>query len=333
MADTFALSYDGSQSNMMKYPLWLQATGGDPAINYAGQDDRELLSALYPLGGPIGGLDLQMTQRAAGANFSVDISAGRAVIVGTSNTEQGTFMVRTTGVVNLATPTAPASGTRHHLVVAQILDKQAAGTLYGWQFHLVEDTGGGLPAAPASSLPMGVINIAAGAASVTNASIANTAPQVGGRRYYSSAILNASYAVASGATALAGLNHVASSDPDGLFTSSATGSFFTIPVRGRWEFQHRAVWGTAPAGGGEVIASGPLLNSSTTNFVGWDTRTAQVGVSNLTNVRDSAIFGAGDKLFFVTQVVAGPGSMTVFPSLGSNPLIVSGMYIRYLGGF
>lgn len=332
MADTFALSYDASQPNMMKYPLWLQATGGDPAINYAGQDDRELLSALYPIAGPIGPAEFTVTQRGAGANFSVDISAGRAVIIGTSNTEQGTFLVRTTGVVNLATPSAPGSGTRHHRIVAQILDKQAAGTLYGWQFHLVEDTGGGLPAAPASSLSLAQVDIAAGAASVVNASITTIAAQVGGRRYYASAALNASYTITSGGTALAGANYVADVDPDGLFTSSAGGSFFTIPCRGRWEFKQRSVWNAAP-GAGEVIASGPLLNSTTTNFVGWDTRTAQVTVANLTNVRDDYVFAAGDKIYFVSQVVAGPGSCTVVPALAGNALIKSGMSIRYLGGF
>jgi hypothetical protein len=316
---------------MVKYPLWLQATGGDPAINYAAQDDRELLSALFPKNGPIEGTDFLMTQRGAGANFSVDISAGRCAIVGSSNSEQGTALVRSTGVVNLTTPAAPGSGTRHHRVVAELLDKQAAGTLYGWQFHLVEDTGGGLPAAPASSCTLGQVNIAAGAASVTNASIANTSVQVAGRKYYASAVLNASYTINSGTNAVAGANYVASTDPDALFTSSSGGSFFTIPCRGRWEFRHRTVWNAAP-GAGEIIAAGPLLNSTTTNFVGWDTRTAQTVVANLTNIRDDAMFAAGDKIYFVSQVVAGPGSMTVVPALAGNALITSGMSIRYLSG-
>jgi hypothetical protein len=180
MADTFANSYDASQPNMIKYPQWLQATGGDAAINYAAQDDRELLSTLFPVGGPLTPADFQMTQRGAGANFSVDISAGRCAVVGTTSTEQGTFLTRTTGVVNLTTPSAPGSGaTRTHRVVAEILDKQAAGSLYGWRFHLLEDTGSGEPAAPASSFTLGTVSIAVGQGSVLNANITNQNQFVG----------------------------------------------------------------------------------------------------------------------------------------------------------
>jgi hypothetical protein len=115
-----------------------------------------------------------ITQRAAGANFSVDISAMGAAVQGTSISNQGSYFVLNTGTVNLSTPSAPASGTRTHRVVAQLLDKQATGTQYGWQFLLKEDTGTGLPALPANSVDLGRVSIAAGQASVQNANITQT---------------------------------------------------------------------------------------------------------------------------------------------------------------
>lgn len=330
MADSFAHSYDASQPNMVPYPLWLQAAGGDSAIVFAASDFRELIEATFPVDGPLLPTDFIMTQRGAGANFSVDISAGRGIVSGTDVPNQGKFSVKSTGVVNLTTPTAPVSGvTRHHRVVYEILDKQAAGSLYGWNFHLLEDTGGGSPPAPADSYTLGTVNIPVGAASVTNAMITNSSVQISGQPYYARAALNASYINTAGATRLAGANFVPVDDVNGLFTTSSGGSFFTIPVRGRWEFTHEIVWNGAPAAS-TVIACGPLLNSTTSNFLNVDSRLAMIGFANYTKVRDEAKFAAGDKIYFVTQ--AFNNDMTVAPSLASNPLTTSHMSIRYLSG-
>ena len=181
MADQFANSYDGSQPNMKKYPLYLQATGADPAITYAAQDFRDLVAAMAPYPGVMNADGFVCQTRGAGANFSVDITAGRALVAGSTSTTQANFLAKTTGVVNLTTPSAPGSGSpRLHKVVAEILDKQASGTLYGWRFHLIEDTvGGSLPATPASSIPLAQVSIAVGQSSVTTANITDLRPMVG----------------------------------------------------------------------------------------------------------------------------------------------------------
>lgn len=159
---------------MTDYPLWLQATGGDAAIPYGGSDDRSLIKAMYGQRGllfdPNG---FKLTQRGAGANYSVDIAPGAAVIGGDSVSNQGSFLVVSSGTVNLPTPSAPASGTRVHRVCAEILDKQSAGSAYGWQFHLQEDTGSGTPGIPASALDIGRVYISAGQGSVTNTNMSN----------------------------------------------------------------------------------------------------------------------------------------------------------------
>ncbi|MEU0469922.1 hypothetical protein ABZ215_38495 [Amycolatopsis sp. NPDC006131] len=171
MADQTVVST--ANAAMVDNPLYLQPVSGDSAILYSAQDFRRTVSSLFPRAGVLNP-SFTITQRSAGANFSIDISAFRAVIQGTSVTDQGSYITVSTGTVNLTTPSAPASGSRTHRVVAQILDKQATGTQYGWQFLLKEDTGSGVPALPANSIDLGRVSIAAGQASVQNAHITQT---------------------------------------------------------------------------------------------------------------------------------------------------------------
>lgn len=162
-------------------PLYMQPGVGDPAIQYTAQDDRaSLLSAVFSREGvlDVDAGQLKVTQRAAGANFSVDIAAGRAAINGDDVSDQGTYVVTNTATVNLATPVAPGSGTRVHRVIARVKDKLHNGTwtTYEWVLEILQDTGAGTPATPASAISLATVSIAAGAASVTNANITDTRP-------------------------------------------------------------------------------------------------------------------------------------------------------------
>ncbi len=173
MADTIVVSTVDSQ--MVDEPLWLQAIGGDAAVNYSAPDYRALMNAMWGSQGVVIGAypnSCQITQRGAGANFSVDVAAGFVVITGDDTAGQGKFLVESRGVVNVPTPAAPGSGTRVHRLVAQIRDKQALGTgTYDWIYWLREDTGSGTPAEPASAVTLATVLIAAGQASVLNANI------------------------------------------------------------------------------------------------------------------------------------------------------------------
>lgn len=168
MADIVVLST--ANAVMSDYPLLLQASGGDPAISYTGPDFRQLLDVVTQSGVCTMG-SFRVTQRGAGANLSVDVAAGQASILGTSVTRQGKFLADSTGVVNLATITVPGSGTRTHRVILRARDKQASGTAYGYSLEVLEDTGSGMPALPASSIDLASIAVPAGSASVTNAMI------------------------------------------------------------------------------------------------------------------------------------------------------------------
>lgn len=165
--------FANANAAMADYPLLIQATGGDAAISYTGPDFRQLIDVIAQSGVCTMGA-FRVTQRGAGANLSVDVAAGQAVIQGTSVTRQGKFLVDSTATVNTGTAgniTVPGSGTRTHRVIIRARDKQASGTAYGWSIEVLEDTGSGLPALPASSIDLASIAVPAGSASVTDSMI------------------------------------------------------------------------------------------------------------------------------------------------------------------
>ncbi|MCW2904933.1 MAG: hypothetical protein JWO67_7198 [Streptosporangiaceae bacterium] len=160
----------------LKTPLYMQPTGSDPTIQYSALDMRALLDGLFTAEGVISGSGLRVSQRSAGANFSVDVSAGPAVIIGDDVTNQGKYYVQSTSVANLTIPTPPVSGTRTHRVVAQVKDKLHNGvyTTYEWTIEVLADTGGGTPATPASALSLATVSVAAGQASVLDGNVTDT---------------------------------------------------------------------------------------------------------------------------------------------------------------
>jgi hypothetical protein len=157
---------------------FMQPATGDAAINVPASTFRMALQALVggssaSKEGVIAPTSSVVVQRGAGANFSVDIQPFQAVIAGEDVTDQGAYVVTNTAVFNLATPSAPGSGTRTHRLVAQVRDKKSNGswTTYDWTPVIVQDSGSGEPAEPASSETLAHIVIAAGQPNVSNANI------------------------------------------------------------------------------------------------------------------------------------------------------------------
>jgi hypothetical protein len=175
VADTVIAST--ANANMDDAPLWLQKTGADADITYTATLDRTLFDGTYTSEGVQGTTSFIVTQRGAGANFSVDVSAGFAVVTGDSVANQGKYMIRSIGVVNVAyAGGAPGSGTRVHRIIARIRDKVAAGSNYDWTLEWLEDTGTGTPAEPASAITLATVSITVAQASVTNANITDLRP-------------------------------------------------------------------------------------------------------------------------------------------------------------
>lgn len=155
---------------------------------YPAQEDRSgLLSAVFSREGvlDVDAGQLRVQQRGAGANFSVDVTAGRAAIVGDNSSDQGTYVVTGTTTENVATfstgtaITAPGSGTRQHRVIARVRDKlhNGAVTTYDWILEILQDTGSGAPAQPASAITLAFLNMTAGMTSIQTANIVDGRPR------------------------------------------------------------------------------------------------------------------------------------------------------------
>jgi len=113
--------------------------------------------------------DLIVTQRAAGANLSVDVAAGSCWIKGDDDTvAQPTYRCRRTGVLNL-TITPNGSNPLIVRVVAEIIDAGFAGVSRIWQCRAIHGTAAASPSTPA--LPSNAISLATIAVSTAAASI------------------------------------------------------------------------------------------------------------------------------------------------------------------
>jgi hypothetical protein len=144
-------------------PIIVEAVSGDTAITFSARQLRTIADAVWAQEGVVATTDLLPSQRAAGANMSVDLSAGMVIIQGNSIANQGKYVCRSTAVTNLPINPAPGSGTRTDLIVAQLSDKQAdGGTTYQWAPIVLSGT----TTVPPSAAEIGRVNVPAGTASI-----------------------------------------------------------------------------------------------------------------------------------------------------------------------
>jgi hypothetical protein len=199
-------------------PQWLQ-NGAYPA-----RLDRTLIDAVWPTEGPVRGFGV--SQRAAGANLSVDVAAGIAVIAGDDQANQGKYLARlttTTNVPTLGVPTG-AGQKRRDLLVVVVRDPDAGGAtgnnaVLRWIAGTPTTGTPTTPATPASALALAYIQLADTTTAVTNALItALTGPLVAGGIpvYPDKAALDAGWPNA----------------PDG--SQAATLDYGSYPTNGQW---------------------------------------------------------------------------------------------------
>ncbi len=94
--------------------------------------------------------DLVVSEKASTPNMSVDVSVGRAFVLGTEATAtQGTYFVETDAVTNLVIGDGDASFGRIDVVVAQVRDSDYSGADDDWRLFVVAGTPSGSPAVPA----------------------------------------------------------------------------------------------------------------------------------------------------------------------------------------
>lgn len=139
---------------------------------------EELRQGLIPVLGDPGVIatpSLKVTQRAAGANMSVDVAAGRCIIAGVS----GSYICRSDAVENVTITAAPSVGnSRIDLVYAKVVDAQAedSGSGQEWVVDVVAGTPSSSPVAPALpdySIELARITLTDATTSITNGIIAD----------------------------------------------------------------------------------------------------------------------------------------------------------------
>lgn len=146
-------------------PKWLQAG------TYAARLDRHVIQELFRSKNRVL-RGLAVTQRAAGANFTCDISAGSAVVLGTTQADQGAYLCRSTTldtVTASATPAAPRTDS-----VYLVINDPNAGGPAGSNFTFVWVNGG--TAAPADSILLATVARTTGESAILAAAITDQRP-------------------------------------------------------------------------------------------------------------------------------------------------------------
>lgn len=139
---------------------------------------RQFVDAVVPNGGVLRGTDLVVSQRAAGANMSVDVSPGHCIVVGGDAPNQGKYFCWSDAVENVPLATAPGTGqSRKDLIVANVRDSTVIGGSFDdWQPLPVTGTPAATgsevaPTPPPSSFVLAQIQVGPTVASITNTNI------------------------------------------------------------------------------------------------------------------------------------------------------------------
>ena len=164
-------------------PIFLQA-GSHPA-----EETRLALSSLQGVGtasfsggvgasdrahGVVNSGDFAVTQRAAGANMSVDVAAGHAWVRGTESQHQGAYHVYNDATVNLSLAASDATNPRIDLVLIRVQDAFYSGSTDSASVAVVTGTPAASPAdpsLPANALVLARVRVAATTSSIGTANI------------------------------------------------------------------------------------------------------------------------------------------------------------------
>lgn len=162
-------------TNLATAPAALQAG------NYSALELRRMVTALFNEGVVGLGSDFAVSQRAAGANMSVDVAAGEAYVKGDSIAAQGLYYQRSAGTVNVPVTASDASNPRIDRVVLEIKDDiHDLGGLNVGRIRTIDGTPtavatlnnlNGAGAVPSTCLLLANVLVPAASSSVTTANI------------------------------------------------------------------------------------------------------------------------------------------------------------------
>lgn len=177
----------------------LTTSGPQQGVSMPAVDLRQYVGGLVAAEGLRTIADLQVAQRAAGANMSVDVSAGTALFQDDHATGGGFYGYTLATTTNFAVTSAHASLPRIDRVVVKLLDQFLGDASNAISVTVIAGTPTagatlsnltGAAAVPSSSLLLANILVPAASSSVTTANIANVSPvlkTVSGATVYHSA--------------------------------------------------------------------------------------------------------------------------------------------------
>lgn len=155
-------------------PSWLQ-NGSHPAEN-----DRLSVQALYATTGIIGSSSLAVTPNSP-VGMSVRVATGWCAIVGTTQSNMGTYTVYNDATDTLTVTTADPTNPRIDRVVVTVRDAYYSGAFNDVIFQIVAGTPAGSPVAPAipaNSISLATIAVAAAATQINAGDITDTRTEV-----------------------------------------------------------------------------------------------------------------------------------------------------------
>ena len=234
-------------------------------LHYSARLDRMIFSSCWDQG--IASLaDFEVTERGAGANRSVDVSAGYAHVDGTAFLNQFQYLVYNTATVNVPLDPVPVSNSRYDLIVITVRDDVMDSSGFN-DAILTYVTGTAaavpvLPAVPTSSLCIAVIGpISAATPSITNSMIARPSGVLRGLKLPPGTVLDHhSAAIPNGYELAYGQSKTLDSTTRALWLAlgspALSGGAFTVP-----DYRGRVAAGPDNMGGsdaGRITGSGNL---------------------------------------------------------------------------
>ena len=147
-------------------PSWLQ-NGSHTAEN----DRLTTTGSLWGTSGIVRSADLAVT---ASSGMNLSVAAGWAAILGTYQTNMGTYMAYNDAAATATITTADATNPRIDLVCITVNDAAYSGSLNSVAINVVKGTAAGsptVPSTPTNSIVLAQIAVGAGVTSITSGNI------------------------------------------------------------------------------------------------------------------------------------------------------------------
>ena len=195
--------------------------------------------------------------------MAVSIAAGHVLINGTETANQGLYVAFNDAATTVAIATADPSQPRIDRVVVKVQDSFYSGATNAVSFAVVTGTPAGspvAPAAPANSLTLALVAVAAGATSIVNANITDSRVTAQFSEHEFTAQATAANTIT--------VNGVAAQTGKAFKVNDSTGTQkFAVAVDGTLTFQDGTTQTTAAAGGVTTVNGGTGITVTGTTSV------------------------------------------------------------------